>query len=88
MCRRTIVFGEAHSTLLACPRFQSKNSEDKGYRKDGMDTLYTLMGNDGPEGVGPSPYDKEHTNGCGREEKEERKRSYGLRFWSRACLWA
>jgi hypothetical protein len=59
-----------------------------GWRMDGMNTLYALVGNDCPEGIGPSPYDEEHTDSCGREEKEERKRPYGLRFRRRAWFWA
>jgi hypothetical protein len=51
-----------------------------------MDTLYALMGDDVSEGFRPPPNDKKRANGCGGDEKEERKRSYRLWFWGGACL--
>jgi len=51
-----------------------------------MGTFYALMGDDGSESFRPSPDDKKHANGCGGDEKEERKRPYRLWFWSGARL--
>jgi hypothetical protein len=88
MRRWAIIFREAHSTLLARPRFQSKAERKlKGDATERETHCYALMGDDGSERIGPSPYDEEHADHRGGEKEDEGKRSYGLRFWGGACLW-
>lgn len=87
MRRWAIIFREAHSTLLARPRFQSKRNKVKE-RRDRENTLYELMGDDSSERIRPSPYDEERANHRGGEKEDEWERSYRLWFGGGARLWA
>ena len=88
VCWWAIVFREADSAFLACPRFQSgKDNRFHDQNTLSWDTVHALMCDDSPEHLRPTPYHKEQTDGRRRTKDDKRERADRLRFGRRARLW-